>query len=729
MNESLSPSQPLVILSDGTSIDLSLIHSSPGAGQVGLFTEFLQLSVVPGKSVTTSVVIFNQGVAAERVSLVVEGVPTDWLEALPHVCHLAPGSHEKVVLVIKPPHWPQSKAGRHALTLQAISESDKTQVAEVKVILTVAAYSEFISALTPQTVEAGGVIQVNVHNQGNTPETFTVTCQGVKDDLTFTPAQAHLPIPEGGAGIAEFRVGLRQPHWVGNLQSHRFSVQVSAPEGEPQTHSGEVFSTALIPVWALLMFFVLCLGCTSMVALYTTVSDSQAAGATQTALAQFTGVVVAIKTADAQQTANVFASQTAVINQTAAGWATQTAIALQTEAAQATLTADTDNDGLTDQEEIRSGTSPTDPDSDDDDLSDGEEKAWGTNPHVIDSDSDTLLDGAEVHVLKTSPVNRDTDGDGLNDNVDPDPAHVPTNTAAPTLTAEPTFTPSPPPPTSPPTTTPSPSPPTPGPGVILFQSNRDGNAQIYVMASDGAAQTRLTNTAANDTVPAWSADGARIVFVSERDGNPEIYVMNSDGSAQTRLTNNATGDTAPAWAPDGTHIVFVSTRDGNPEIYVMNSDGTAQTRLTNNSANEGEPAWSPDGTRIAFTSTRDNNVEIYVMNADGSAPIRLTEDVPLLGPTDQSPAWSPDGARLVFASTREGNLEIYVMNADGTAQTRLTNNNHDDSQPAWSPDGTQLVFASEADGDAEIYMMNADGSGSTQLTNNTVEDVKPVWRR
>ena len=30
---------------------------------------------------------------------------------------------------------------------------------------------------------------------------------------------------------------------------------------------------------------------------------------------------------------------------------------------------------------------------------------------------------------------------------------------------------------------------------------------------------------------------ARIAFVSTRDGNREIYVMASDGSAQTRLTN------------------------------------------------------------------------------------------------------------------------------------------------------------------------------------------------
>src|SRR5829696_6535400 len=72
----------------------------------------------------------------------------------------------------------------------------------------------------------------------------------------------------------------------------------------------------------------------------------------------------------------------------------------------------------------------------------------------------------------------------------------------------------------------------------------------------------------------------KIAFETTRDGNSEIYVMNSDGSAQTRLTNSTGEDFDPAFSPDGSRIAFVSSRDGNSEIYVMNADGTQQTRLT-----------------------------------------------------------------------------------------------------------------------------------------------------
>ena len=106
-----------------------------------------------------------------------------------------------------------------------------------------------------------------------------------------------------------------------------------------------------------------------------------------------------------------------------------------------------------------------------------------------------------------------------------------------------------------------------GNGKIAFASTRDGNSEIYTMNPDGSAQTDISNNAANDLAPAWSADGTQIAFVSNRDGNQEIYKMNADGSAQTRLTNNAASDRVPAWTSDG-RIVFgrapVAARSARP---------------------------------------------------------------------------------------------------------------------------------------------------------------------
>lgn len=86
-------------------------------------------------------------------------------------------------------------------------------------------------------------------------------------------------------------------------------------------------------------------------------------------------------------------------------------------------------------------------------------------------------------------------------------------------------------------------------------------------------EVTLTNNHAKDEYPSWSPDGKMIAFDSERDGNPEIYVMNADGSGQTNISNNpGARDSNPVWSPDGKKIAFSSERDGNYDIYVINTE-------------------------------------------------------------------------------------------------------------------------------------------------------------
>jgi Tol biopolymer transport system component len=263
-----------------------------------------------------------------------------------------------------------------------------------------------------------------------------------------------------------------------------------------------------------------------------------------------------------------------------------------------------------------------------------------------------------------------------------------------------------------------------GNGKIAFQSDRDGNNEIYTMNADGTGQTRRTTNATSDNEPAWSADGALITFHSSRDGNAEVYTMNADGTGQTNRTANAAGDGQAGWAPDRGMIAFNSDRDGNFEIYTMNTAGQSQTRRTFNAADDTSPVWTPDSSLLAFQSNRDGNYEIYLMGADGIGQARLTNNAA----QDADPAWSPDGTKIAFTSNRDGNFDVYTMNADGTGQTRRTTNAATDAEPAWSPDGTKIAFVSSRDGNFEIYTMNVDGTGQTRRTTNTAADLYPDWQ-
>lgn len=54
-----------------------------------------------------------------------------------------------------------------------------------------------------------------------------------------------------------------------------------------------------------------------------------------------------------------------------------------------------------------------------------------------------------------------------------------------------------------------------------------------------------------DSYPSWSPDGTKIVFESNRAGNHDIWIMDADGSDPVRLTDHAAMDETPVFSPDG----------------------------------------------------------------------------------------------------------------------------------------------------------------------------------
>jgi Tol biopolymer transport system component len=278
-------------------------------------------------------------------------------------------------------------------------------------------------------------------------------------------------------------------------------------------------------------------------------------------------------------------------------------------------------------------------------------------------------------------------------------------------------------------------------GQLVFQSDMDGNSEIYLVDVDGTNLANLTQNPAADSVPAWSPDGSQIAFASNRDRTNEnlpdrIFMMNADGSGQHSITGDINVFSPLSWSHITNLIAFVRLEE-NFNVYVINDDGSNTQQLTQNeflSTNNlfgyiSIVTWSPDGSQIAFSASRSiDNDQIYVMNADGSGLCHLKPDSEFasLG----APAWSPDGNRVAFVSGRDGKNDIYVMDVDGTNSQNLTQNSAGDSFfPAWSPNGSQIAFSTDRDGEhLNIYVMNANGSNVRRVTNNQSDNRYPSWR-
>ena len=247
---------------------------------------------------------------------------------------------------------------------------------------------------------------------------------------------------------------------------------------------------------------------------------------------------------------------------------------------------------------------------------------------------------------------------------------------------------------------------------LAFYSERDGNAEIYVMNADGSGVTRLTNTKADEGYPAWSPDGRTISFDSDRDGNFDVFAMNADGTNVRPLTRHKARDVSASWSPDGSKIVFMSDREGGFDAFEAAPDPAAPATRITRTGTTWFPVFSRDGTTLAFHIGRD----VHTLPAAGGELRRLTTD-PANG---MYPSWSPDGKRIAFMSWRNGKTEVFTMNADGSNQALLVSMARGDAiDPRWSPDGSAIAFVHMPDGmngrAAIVCIVNADGTALRHL--------------
>lgn len=243
---------------------------------------------------------------------------------------------------------------------------------------------------------------------------------------------------------------------------------------------------------------------------------------------------------------------------------------------------------------------------------------------------------------------------------------------------------------------------------ILFQSNKGGVWQIYIMNKDGGNIRRVMHDAYNNNFIDWSPDNRKIAFVSDRDGNEEIYIINTDGTGLKRLTNNPARDIHPYFSPDGMKILFSSTRaNGTFDIYQIDSNGDSLKSLTDTDDEETCARYSPDMKKIVYLKgvKKTQNDEVFIMNSDGTNDTNITNSAAAEG----WPVWTPDGKNIIFSSTPPGNFCLYKMDKEGNNLERLSNNQPplDAGRASITKDGSYIVFniQGKSKGTIGIYIM------------------------
>ncbi|GGG90403.1 winged helix-turn-helix domain-containing protein [Silvibacterium dinghuense] len=253
--------------------------------------------------------------------------------------------------------------------------------------------------------------------------------------------------------------------------------------------------------------------------------------------------------------------------------------------------------------------------------------------------------------------------------------------------------------------------------IAFRRSQGDSSDAIYLIASTGGQERRLTSDSNPIDGLAWSPDGTRIFFSSGRATSlGSIWSLPVGGGSPTAVTTPLTHTSSPAVSPVGRLMAYVDSPN-NASVW----------RLSLNAQHDLEPfisstffdasaVYSPDGKRIAFRSDRSGANELWVCNSDGSQPQEITH---FDGPMTGSPRWSPDGRSIAFDSRARGRSDIFVISVSGGQPTRLTDSSatgSDNVVPAWSHDGRTLYFSSNRSGAWQVWRHNLRSGAESQIT-------------
>ena len=264
-------------------------------------------------------------------------------------------------------------------------------------------------------------------------------------------------------------------------------------------------------------------------------------------------------------------------------------------------------------------------------------------------------------------------------------------------------------------------------GTIAFDSDRtDFNRDLYTVAVDGSALTRLTTDPSNDKEPAFSPDGHQLSFSSDRSGTFQIYLLDLATTQVTQVTNIPDGADQSSFSHDGTLIAFHS----DASVWVVHPDGTGATLVATGLDNFNAYFWphfSADDTELVF----DRNNEIDAVHLDGSGLRRIVQNWTT---SIKSPAVAPGGIDVAYAVWCDSALSIWTTPFSTTTQPckgrRVTPaGDHTSQRPTWGPND---LIAYERVGTAGnigsiAVISRTTGSIPCLLTPDPADNRNPSW--
>lgn len=263
----------------------------------------------------------------------------------------------------------------------------------------------------------------------------------------------------------------------------------------------------------------------------------------------------------------------------------------------------------------------------------------------------------------------------------------------------------------------------------VFQSDRSGVPQLYLLQMNGGEAKQLTTFKNGATSPCWSGDGSQIFFQAALETDDDITNQH-ELSEEEHEKEKAEKNKKPLVV---TRLKYKSDAEGfrdqkRAQIVSFNLEKDTFEQLTTADADHQLEDVSSDGKTILFSANLHDDEDYELTNDLFLLSLKTKEQIQLSNGKGayENAHFSPDGNQIAcfgheYLHAGATLSELYVFDVNSRERICLSNNwdmqlddamigdtrmGHSTGGPVWSADGKHIFFLGTDYGATGLYQVN-----------------------